>query len=104
MDDTSIEDHILYPFCGCPGIEAKPGKTFCHKCNYYFSIDDRVECVFADPKNLKLPLTGTVCPICGLVQGEDSEYCVYCNNLNILKYVPDLRYGMLQGFFAKSVT
>ena len=36
-------------------------------------------CVFADPKDLRLPLTGIVCPICGLIQGEDSDHCVYCN-------------------------
>ena len=79
MDDTPAVDHILCPFCGHPEIEAKPGKTFCDKCNYHFYIDDRVECVFADPKDLRLPLKGTVCPICGLIQGEDSDHCVYCN-------------------------
>jgi hypothetical protein len=82
-ENFSILEYILCPFCGCPGIEAKPGKTFCHKCNYHFYIDDRVECVFADPENLRLPLKGAVCPVCGLIQGEDSEHCVYCNtNLN----------------------
>ena len=79
MDNTPVEDHIICPFCGQPGIEAKPGRTFCQECNYHFYIDDRVECVFADPKDLRLPLTGTVCPICGLIQGEDSDHCVYCN-------------------------
>ena len=72
-------DRILCPFCGYPGIEAKPGKTSCHECHASFFIDDRVECVFADPKDLRLPLKGAVCPVCGLIQGEDSEHCVYCN-------------------------
>ena len=79
MDNNSTIDNILCPFCGCPGIEAKPGKTSCYKCHTSFLIDDRVECVFADPKNLRLPLKGTVCPVCGLIQGEDSDHCVYCN-------------------------
>ena len=55
------------------------GKTSCHECHASFYIDDRVECIFADPKDLRLPLKGTVCPMCGLIQGEDSEHCVYCN-------------------------
>ena len=79
MDNTPVEDHILCPFCGHPGIEAKPGKASCNECHASFYIDDRVECVFADTKDLRLPLTGTVCPMCGLIQGEDSEHCVYCN-------------------------
>ena len=79
MDDTLAVDHILCPFCGHPGIDAKPGKAFCHECHASFYIDDRVECIFADPKDLRLPLAGTVCPMCGLIQGEDSDHCVYCN-------------------------
>jgi len=78
MDNTPAEDHILCPFCGDPGIETKPGKPSCHECHASFYVDDRVECVFADPKDLRLPLKGTVCPMCGLIQGEDSEHCVYC--------------------------
>ena len=72
-------DEIACPFCGSLGIPAKPGKTYCHKCLSSFFIDDRVECIFADPKDLRLPLAGTICPVCGLIQGEESEHCVYCN-------------------------
>ena len=39
MDDTPDEDHILCPFCGHPGIEAKPGKTSCNGCHATFYID-----------------------------------------------------------------
>ena len=70
---------ISCPFCGCPDIPAEPGKAFCHKCFTHFFIDDRVECIFADTNDLKLPLSGTVCPVCGLIQGEESEECVYCH-------------------------
>jgi hypothetical protein len=24
-------------------------------------------------------LSGTICPVCGLIQGEESEHCVYCD-------------------------
>ena len=75
----TVVNHISCPFCGHPGIPAKPGKAFCHECQYNFFIDDRVECIFADPLNLRLPLKGTVCPVCGLIQGEDTDHCVYCN-------------------------
>jgi hypothetical protein len=74
-----MSNTISCPFCGSPEIPAKPGKTFCHKCDSNFLIDDRVECIFADPKDLRLPLSGTVCPVCGLIQGEESDHCVYCN-------------------------
>jgi len=48
------------------------------KMQYQFYIDDRVEWVFGDPAVLKLPMSGTICPVCGLIQGEESEHCVYC--------------------------
>ncbi len=72
-------NYILCPFCAYKEIQAKPGKTCCPKCNTNFYIDDRVECVFGDTTALKLPLSGTICPVCGLIQGEESEHCVYCN-------------------------
>ena len=78
--DSSVVNHILCPFCGSSGIEAKPGKAHCPKCYTSFYIDDRVECIFGDPTALKLPLSGTICPACGLIQGEESDHCVYCNS------------------------
>ncbi len=38
-----------------------------------FEIDDRLECIFVDPINLKLPVNGFVCGFCGLVQGNESR-------------------------------
>ena len=46
-----------------------PGKTVCQECRTQFEIDDRGECVFVDPDNLRLPIDGIVCMRCGLVQG-----------------------------------
>jgi hypothetical protein len=60
-------------------IEARPGKAHCPKCHTNFFIDDRVECVFGETADLKLPLAGTICPVCGLIQGEESDQCIYCN-------------------------
>ena len=72
-------DEISCPFCGFLGIEAKPGKTHCPKCNTGFYFDDRAECIFGDTANLKLTLSGTICPVCGLIQGEGADRCVYCD-------------------------
>jgi hypothetical protein len=69
---------IQCPFCGYQGIEVKPGKTDCPECGTGFGIDDRGECVFVDLENPMLPLEGTVCMRCGLIQGEEIESCVYC--------------------------
>jgi hypothetical protein len=61
-----------------PEGEARHGKTQCPVCNATFEIDDRVECVFADTDNIKLPVNGIVCGSCGLVQGGNKKSCLYC--------------------------
>lgn len=71
-------DIIRCAFCGYDGIEAKPGKIVCPECDIVFEIDDRCECVFVDLNNPRLPIEGTICLSCGLVQGEEGEDCVYC--------------------------
>lgn len=37
-----------------------------------------MEIVFVDTSDLRLPVYGTVCPQCGLVQGEDVQRCLLC--------------------------
>ena len=68
------------PFCLNDNIEAKPGMTTCPECLAGFEIDDRLECIFINPYKLRLPLAvkGTVCGMCGLVQGDQFEQCGYC--------------------------
>jgi hypothetical protein len=34
--------------------------------------------IFVDPDKLRLPINGTVCSACGLVQGERRGRCAYC--------------------------
>jgi len=58
-------------------VEAKPGKTTCLECSTEFEIDDRGECIFADTLNMRLPVNGKVCGVCGLVQGDENRNCVY---------------------------
>ncbi len=59
-------------------VESKLGKMKCLECYANFEYDDRMECVFVDTKDLRVQVHGTVCPQCGLVQGEDVQRCVYC--------------------------
>jgi integration host factor subunit alpha len=48
------------------------------KCSSRFEVDDRLECVFANPDNIRLPVNGMICPSSGLVQGDDTEACLNC--------------------------
>jgi len=70
--------HLKCPFCLSQSVEPKPGKAICPECSAEFEIDDRLECIFVNPKNLKLPVNGFICSACGLVQGYDNKKCVYC--------------------------
>ena len=50
----------------------------CLECHAKFEFDDRMESVFTDTDDLRLPVHGTVCPQCGLVQDKDVQRCLYC--------------------------
>jgi hypothetical protein len=80
---TIKPDYIECPFC--QGLlEPKSGKQKCPECGANLEIDDRLECIFADTNDLRLPVNGTVCTKCGLVQGEQVGKCGYCSTtLNI---------------------
>ena len=60
MSYPSQPSQLECPFCQNRIFEPKPGKSICLKCGAKFEIDDRAECIFADPKNLKLPIEGLV--------------------------------------------
>lgn len=66
------------PFCLNPIADSNLGEKICLNCQVEFEIDDREECVFANPGNLRLPVKGTVCRTCGLVQGEGRDSCGFC--------------------------
>lgn len=70
-------EYIECPFC--QGLlEPKTGKQKCPECGVHLEIDDRLESIFADTNDLRLPIHGTVCGSCGLVQGERNDRCWYC--------------------------
>jgi len=77
MPVSEQPDYIECPFC--QGLlEPKAGKQKCPECGTNLEIDDRLESIFADTSDLRLPIHGTVCPDCGLVQGEENDICWYC--------------------------
>ena len=74
---SESHEYLTCPFCLNQCIDAEPGKTRCPVCSADFEIDDRVECVFADTDNIRLPVNGIVCGSCGLVQGVNRKSCLY---------------------------
>jgi hypothetical protein len=40
--------------------------------------DDRLKRVFVDINDLRLPMSMTVCALCGLLQRVKNKKCVYC--------------------------
>ena len=71
-------EYLTCPFCLNHCIEPKHGKTRCLVCDAVFEIEDRVECVFADTDNIRLPINGIICGSCGLIQGVNRKICLYC--------------------------
>ncbi|WP_372678195.1 hypothetical protein [Desulfosarcina sp.] len=50
----------------------------CLDCLAEYEIDERSECIFANIDDLHLPLRGTVCRHCGLLQRVDTDKCRLC--------------------------
>jgi RNA polymerase subunit RPABC4/transcription elongation factor Spt4 len=78
MDSFYNTADLKCPFWLNPIADFNPGQKICPNCQTEFEVDDRVECVFINPNNLRLPMNGTVCRVCGLVQGEERDSCGYC--------------------------
>jgi hypothetical protein len=74
----TLDNHLKCPFCLKHSVEPKPVKTTCPECSAEFEVDDRLECIFADTQKIRLPVNGTVCGACGLVQGDENINCAYC--------------------------
>ena len=79
ITDSEPYKYIECPFC-LGSLEAKTDKIKSPGCDAQFTVDNRFECVFADISDLRLPVRGTVCSTCGLVQAEWNDKCVYCGS------------------------
>jgi len=75
---SESHEHLTCPFCLNQRIEAKHGKTRCPVCDAVFEIDERVECVFGDTNEIRLPAIGIICASCGLIQAGENQNCLYC--------------------------
>lgn len=74
---TKQTRYIECPFCSGL-VEPKIGKMRCSECKAQFAYDDSKEGVFVDLEDLRLPVSGTVCSSCGLLQSGDNKKCAYC--------------------------
>ena len=86
MDSVYNTADLKCPFCLNPLSESNPGQKICPKCLVEFEIDDRGESVFINPDNLRLPVSGTACRECGLVQSTEMDSCGYCGAALIISY------------------
>jgi hypothetical protein len=71
-------EYLTCPFCMNQCIKARQGKTRCPVCDAAVEIDDRVECVFGDTNEIRLPTIGIICGSCGLIQAGENKNCLYC--------------------------
>jgi hypothetical protein len=79
MTSTSDQQpYIKCPFCESGHILLKAGSTGCPKCYVKVWLDDRMEYIFVDKSTFRLPIHGTICGSCGLVQRERNDKCWYC--------------------------
>ena len=64
------------PFCHNPIADPNPGEKICSSCHAEFEVEDRGECVFANPDNLRLPINGIVGRMAG--NGKSGERLFQC--------------------------
>ena len=73
----SQKQFIECPFCSGL-LEPKSGKQKCPECRAGFLYDEDGQRIFADTSDLRLPIHGTVCIRCGMVQSEKIRRCGNC--------------------------
>ena len=76
---SKTKRYIECPFCSGV-LEPKVGKMKCPECHAKFEYDDRVESIFVDTDDLRLPIKGYVFSKCGLLQDYGVQRCLYCGN------------------------
>lgn len=69
--------YIECPFCS--GLfEPRPGRQKCPECHTGFVYDEGMQRTFVDTSDVRLPIHGTVCTRCGMVQSEKVRRCGHC--------------------------
>lgn len=65
------------PFCSGV-VKPKTGMMKCPECGAAFRYVDHPDCMFADTAQMRLPIDGTLCVRCGLIQDAGNRVCAYC--------------------------
>lgn len=73
----SQKHFIECPFCSGL-VEPKPGRLKCPECHTEMVYDEKLLNIFVDTKDMRLPIHGTVCMHCGMVQSEKVRRCGHC--------------------------
>ena len=71
------KEFIECPFCSGL-VEPRSGRQKCPECHVEFLYDEGLQSIFVDTKDMRLPIHGTVCTRCGMVQSEKIKRCGYC--------------------------
>ncbi len=66
MPTVKPKRYVECPFCSGV-LEPKLDKMKCPECHVKFEYGNRMESVFADTDDLRLPVLGSICPQCGSV-------------------------------------
>jgi hypothetical protein len=69
---------IECPFCSGL-VEPRTGMQKCPECHAGFIYDEGLQGIFVDTNDVRLPIHGTVCTRCGMVQSEKIRRCGYCD-------------------------
>jgi hypothetical protein len=54
-ESSESKGYLNCPFCSSQCVEARQDNSRCPVCDAAFEIDDRVECVFDDTNEIRLP-------------------------------------------------
>lgn len=73
---SSPPAYIECPFCSGV-VKPKKGVIKCPECSAVFEWDELRDSVFVNRSDLRLPIEGTVCVRCGLVQ-DAGRICRHC--------------------------
>ena len=69
---------VKCPFCRRGEVPEDPGKHVCPECGGAFELDEQVVYTFVDLDKPMMPLKGTYCTTCGLIQSPHRKSCYLC--------------------------
>jgi hypothetical protein len=70
--------YIECPFCSGV-VKPQKGMIKCPECAAVFYLDDSLKGIFVKRSDMRLPIDGTICVQCGLVQNAGNRICKHCS-------------------------